>query len=472
MKLIYLYSLVLLLAVSCTTTTSQNTRNKVPKYIFLFIGDGMGIVQSQAADLYLRTNKQDSLDLLYLPGTGYMSTHSANSQITGSAASGTALSTGTKTNNGMLSISPNGDTLFSFMNTAHKKGMKTGIISSVSLDHATPAAFYAHSNSRNNYHEISIQLAHSNIDFFAGGGFLDPQNESQNAYTLAEKNGYTLIHSPENISKIQQENRYLLYDSLTTLPYAIDSLKNRFSLEMITQAAIENLTNKQGFVIMVEGGKIDWACHANDAATTIHEVIEFNKAVTKALEFYKKHPEETLIIVTADHETGGMALGDAALPYETHYDMLVHQHISYEQFEDTLRKIWKNNPKISFEEVYERITQFYSIGENYINFSKDDILSLRQAYDFVNNNYKISEKEALLKYNCTNTSAQALDKLSAITITTNRIVAQKSGIGWTTYAHSSAHVPVFTIGVGKEPFCGLIDNTDISKIISSYITEE
>ncbi|MDA3881997.1 MAG: alkaline phosphatase [Bacteroidales bacterium] len=472
MKSIYLYTLVLLLTVSCNTTTSQNTQNKAPKYIFLFIGDGMGMVQSQAADLYLRTNEQDSLDLLYLPGTGYMSTHSANSQITGSAASGTAISTGTKTNNGMLGISPTGDTLFSFMNTAHKKGMKTGIISSVSLDHATPAAFYAHRNSRNNYHEISVQLAHSDIDFFAGGGFLNPVNKFQNAYTLAEKNGYTLIKSPENLSSLQPDSRYIIYDSLTALPYAIDSQKNRFSLEMITQAAIENLKNEQGFVIMIEGGKIDWASHANDAATTIHEVIEFNKAITKALKFYNKHPEETLIIVTADHETGGMALGEAVVPYETHYDMLVHQLISYEKFEDTLRKIWQDNPKISFEEVYAHITQFYSIGDNYINFSKDDILCIRRAYDFINNNYKISEKEALLKYNCTNISALALDKLSAITITTNRIVAQKSGIGWTTYAHSSAHVPVFTIGIGKEPFCGLIDNTDISKIITSYIDQE
>ncbi|MFO7868863.1 MAG: alkaline phosphatase [Bacteroidales bacterium] len=469
----------LLLIFSCSNSKSQknNSEEKTPKYIFLFIGDGMGLVQAQATDTYLRTTAQDSLTLMYLPGKGYMTTHSANSPITGSAASGTAISSGSKTNNGMLGMSPQNDTLHNLMETAHQHGFKTGIVTSVSLDHATPGAFYAHTNSRHNYHEIGTQLAQSNIDFCAGGGFLEPKQNNANIYEIAKNNGYTLINSYNTISTINSDSRYMLYDTLTAFPYAINKQHNNFTLQNTTQTAIDYLYTKNenhGFVLMVEGGKIDWACHQNDAATTIHEVIDFNNAVKEAISFYNEHPNETLIIVTADHETGGMTLGNAVYPYELHANYLSQQHISYDMLEDTLQKIWKKNPDIRFSKLYKIINQFYSLdGKQGISMTKDDIQSLQDAYNFViNKTTHITQKEALERYNCSHISAKPEDKIKAISITINRIIAEKSGIGWTTYAHTASQVPVYSLGAGNKPFTDLIDNTDIAQIISQHITQQ
>lgn len=458
---------------SLTLFAQPVSEQKTPKYIFLFIGDGMGVAQMQAADIYMRSVMQDSLRFMYLPGKGFLKTHSANSKITCSAAAGTAMATGTKTNNGLVGLAPNGkDTLYSFMYAAQKAGMKTGVISCVSIDHATPAAFYASSTSRNNYHDISLQLARSQFDFFCGGGFKAPIEKGVNAYTKAKNAGYVLVSSPDSLFLLPKNEKVFVYAPATLFPYRINNRENPFTLSQVTKAAITHLVNDAGFVIMVEGGKIDWSCHANDAATTIHEVIEFNDAIKQALEFYYEYPDETLIIVTADHETGGMSLGSVTYPYHSNIALLQHQNISYDQIENILKNEFTKNPKLSFKELMEILQKYYVFGNSGITLTKDEQDQLLEAYTFVTDRKARGSRQTQRFYNISNPSSKSADKAQAIVLTLHRIIAEKAGIGWTTYAHTGIMVPIKTIGVGSEYFTDVIDNTDIAKYILELISQQ
>ena len=191
-----------------------------------------------------------------------------------------------------------------------------GIATSVGIDHATPGAFYAHQPDRNMYYEISLDLAKTGFDFYAGSGF--NCRDTQKIFAAIEQAGYTIARGTDEYKEkcddaqkmlLIQEEGYLPF----SLPYAIDRKEGDLTLAQITESAIDFLTedNRKGFFLMVEGGKIDWACHDNDPATVVNEVIDFDNAIKVAYEFYQKHPKETLIVVTADHETGGLGLGNS-----------------------------------------------------------------------------------------------------------------------------------------------------------------
>ncbi|MDR0308296.1 MAG: alkaline phosphatase [Chitinispirillales bacterium] len=325
-KITFAFIAVLLFSISCV---KQEVQTQIPKYVFLFIGDGMGFAHITAAESYLASQtdlsaENPTLSFTGFPVMGMITTHSANSYITCSSAAGTALSTGVKTNNGMLGIDPEGNVIKSITYDLKAAGYKIGIATSVSIDHATPAAFFANDTIRNNYYNIARQLASSGFDFFAGSGFLNPEDESaggENVYILIERADYAVIRAPsqliqtplsKKIVMVQEEKR-----ERSALIRAIDRSGNDgWTLTDFTRIGIERLNNPKGFFFMVEGGQIDWTSHANDAAAMIYEMIDFSQAVQTALEFYRKHPAETLIIVTADHETGGLSLGSYDTPSE------------------------------------------------------------------------------------------------------------------------------------------------------------
>ncbi len=289
-----------------------------PKYVFLFIGDGMGLAQATAAEDYLAAKQgrhgSDNLSFTQFPAMGLVTTYSANALVTCSSAAATALGTGYKTNNGMLGVDPDGKKLQALTYPLHQAGYKVGIATSVSIDHATPGGFYASDTSRSNYYAIASQIATTGFDFFAGGGFLQPDGQQPTVFEQLEKAGYRIVRGPEGAAQVTTSTtKTVLIQAddkpADALPYAIDRKADDLTLSQITQAAINALQNKKGFFAMIEGGKIDWASHVNDGATMIHEVIDFSEAIKIAVEFYKKYPTETLIVVTADHETGGMSVG-------------------------------------------------------------------------------------------------------------------------------------------------------------------
>ena len=297
-------------------------QEKKAKYVFYFIGDGMGVNQVNGTEMYLAEKEGriglKPLNFTQFPVVNVATTYSRYNSVTCSAAAGTALATGSKTKNGTIGMdSLHRAPLYSVAVKAKNAGKKVGITTSVSVDHATPAAFYAHQPNRRMYYEIGTDLPKAGFDFYAGAGFLRPDNKkdstAMNLFELYDREGYTLIRGMEEYANQSGEAAKIIFiqqegSDQGSLPYAIDRKEGDLTLAQITENAIQFLTrnNDNGFFLMVEGGKIDWACHGNDAATVFTEVVDMSEAVQKALDFYNQHPDETLIVITADHETGGI----------------------------------------------------------------------------------------------------------------------------------------------------------------------
>jgi alkaline phosphatase len=277
---------------------------------------------------------------------GLTETASADSLVTDSAAAGSALATGCKTVNGVLGMSADGQEKLgpTLARQAARRGMKVGIVSTVSLDHATPASFYAHQPRRSDYYEIAMQLPTSGFDYFAGGGLQGRHPEYRQGradpYDAIREAGYVLVRNRDQLAKADPAAKVCFFtdelDFNAAMGYAIDRSPGSPDLAELTRIGIERLAGPGGFFLVVEGGRIDWACHENDAATTAREVIDFDRAVAVALDFYRRHPGETLLIVTADHETGGLGLGNSRLGYRIKPDVLLAQKISGRAFARTI----------------------------------------------------------------------------------------------------------------------------------------
>lgn len=438
------------------------------KYVFYFIGDGMGVNQVQGTELY-RGELEGKIGITPIwftqfPYATTATTFSATNGVTDSAAAGTALATGNKTQNGTIGMKQDLQTEVSSVTVwAKNKGCRVGVTTSVSVDHATPAAFYAHDPSRGSYYKIGTDLYKAGFDFYAGSDFIDPNNKdnkdgnSENLYTMAEKNGYTIARGYKDyLKKCKKADKMILFQSekasekdRTAIPYAIDRTKDDLTLADITRSAINFLSKdlSKGFFLMVEGGKIDWACHSNDAATAFHEVADMDEAVKVAYEFYSQHPDETLIVVTADHETGGFVLGTGA--YKLNLQVLKNQKVSESGFTrilNELRKKYNNN--VSWEKVQQALKENFGFWDK-VKLNEKQEERLLAKY---NNTFK--RKEAKLEK-----SEYAQDE--PLAAEAKRIIDEIALVGWTSGGHSAGYVPVFAIGAGADLFQGRIDNTEI-----------
>lgn len=441
------------------------------KYVFYFIGDGMGLTHLAATEAYLAASKREigfeKLNFSRFPATGFATTYAENRLITGSAAAGTALATGQKTTINTISMDgTKKNNLTSIAYEAKAKGLKIGIISSVSINHATPAVFYANQPNRSNYYEISLDLLESNFDFFGGGGFNQPtgkNNDKPSAYLLAEQAGYTITSSIEAFNQLNPgDNKVIavgsIIDESAALRFAIDQNEEDIPLSSFIEKSIELLDNENGFFIMVEEGKIDWAAHANDGATVIHNVMSLAEAVEQALEFYYQHPDETLIVVTADHETGGLTLGWAGTHYDNDLGLLQLQNISSQNFTYLLDSLIEIPENQNFDFAMETINTHFGLGGTTGKTLTDYQNQLfKEAWDVMTGNSSMTEDEKHLCYGGGNPMAA----------TAVRILNNKAGLGWTTWSHTGMPVPVFAIGQGNEMFNGYYDITDIPKKIKS-----
>ena len=182
----------------------------------------------------------------------------------------------------------------------------------VNLNHATPAAFYAHQASRNSYYDIAMELTASNFDYFAGGALLDPTGENEDqtdAYQVAEEAGYKVVKTQAEAESLTAEDgkSIVIAENLAdsdSMSYELDVQEAEWELKDYVKKGIDVLDNDNGFFMMVEGGKIDWACHANDAGSTINDTKALSDAVEEAVNFYNEHPDDTLILVTASSKIG------------------------------------------------------------------------------------------------------------------------------------------------------------------------
>ena len=442
---------------------------KAPKYVFYFIGDGMGLNQVVATQYYLRSCQGElgitPLSFAQFPYTGLATSYSGSSDVTDSAAGGTALATGHKTYNGAIGVDGDGSPVTSIAEWAHDCGAKVGVATSVTVNHATPASFYAHQKSRNDYYEIGAQLTASGFEFFAGGDFAEKNNpddpSAPHLYDLARKAGYAIVRGYDEYAALADgEDKVLLIQQAdaveNTLPYAIDAREGDLTLAQVTTAAIDHLydkRHKKGFFLMVEGGKIDYACHANDAAAALQETVDFDKAIRVAYEFYKQHPKETLIVVTADHETGGFTLGNGS--YALNFGVLQSQkvsHVGFSRLVNRMRHETKDN--VTWEQMQEALKVNFGFWDT-IALSERDEKALRSEFERSfqgDRNVKMAES---LYYRD--------EPISALAV---RILNRMAMVSWPVGSHTAAYVPVFAIGNGAERFCGQMDNTDIPKRIA------
>jgi alkaline phosphatase len=271
------------------------------KNVIVMIGDGMGVAQVYAGI----TANHGSLNLERATATGFSKTYSASHYITESAAGGTAIACGQKTNNDHVGVNANGDSIPSMLNLAHLKGLSTGIVVTCGLTHATPAAFSAHQKSRSMGEEIAADIARSKIDVLIGGGrnMFEKRKDGVNLSKKMKADGYTVGYSLADTAK-NTSRMLLLLDSahLPAYPARGEMLPQSVSVAL-------NILNKDkdGFVLMVEGSQIDWGGHAKNIDYIINEMLDFDRAVARAFDFADRNPG-TLVVVTADHETGGLAL--------------------------------------------------------------------------------------------------------------------------------------------------------------------
>ena len=411
-----------------------------PKYIFYFIGDGMGPSHVLATELYLGEmqgviGRPQRLVFTQFPESAFVTTFSASNGVTDSAASGTALSTGSKTSNGRIGTDADGNNLYSVALDAKNCGMAVGIATTVCINHATPSAFYAHNASRHNYNEIAQWMLEAGYDFYAGGDAKCTNEQRKDLYGRAEKQGYTIMRGYDDfVARNSNADKVMLYQEniAEEIPYTIDRTADDLTLAQITKAGIDFLSKKskkEGFFMMVEGGKIDYASHSDDAATMIHEVLDFNAAIAEAYEFYKKHKDETLIIVTADHETGGIVLGYTG-EYRLNLKELASQKVSVDRLTAMLRAMGET----TWGKVAECV--------------KDNIGVEPRGKHNANEAVKMT---ADLAKRIANEAIYDLDR--------------KALISWASGNHSGTFVPLFAIGEDADEFNGVIDNTDIPNII-------
>jgi|26BtaG_2_1085354.scaffolds.fasta_scaffold00016_8 alkaline phosphatase len=282
--------------------TETLSKEKKPKNIILLIGDGMGLSQVSTAIYY----KDGVPNFERFNTIGLSKTSSGSDLVTDSAAGATVFSAGVRTYNGAIGVSIDTIAVSTIVETLSKDGYSTGIVATSSIQHATPAAFYAHVKHRSMYEEITEFAPHSGVDFFAGGGlqFFTKRKDNRNLLKNMEEAGYTVITDKLPTKNIDGKELILLADD--GMPKMSEG-RGDF-LPDATQLALDKLSkNTKGFFLMVEGSQIDWGGHNNEADYLIEELLDFDKAIGVALDFAKKNGE-TLVIVTADHETGGFTL--------------------------------------------------------------------------------------------------------------------------------------------------------------------
>lgn len=435
------------------------------KYVFYFIGDGMGVNQINVTETYLAALKgkigYEPILMSNFPVVGLVNTYSATNGVTDSAAGGTALASGHKTKNGAIGMLEDLKTpCNSIAVWAQKAGKAVGVATNVAITHATPASFYGHQPNRNMYYEMGQDLCKSNFDFFAGSDFHRP-NTKEGEPTLREQAkaaGYTILTGgyKEYQKKGRKADKLILFQSdeqneklqSDHIPYALDQDKNDLTLEQITRAGINFLMSKQkdGFFFQIEGGMIDYACHRNDIGNVINEVLDLDKAVRVAYEFYEQHPDETIIVISADHETGGLVMGCG--PYELHTDLLKYQTRSIDETKWLLNQLYKKAPKkFTRAEVDKQLQAILGLGAGIPVSDKQ-----RERID---RRWKAIEQAI-------NDGGKVSDRINDLCETCKHIISEAALISWASGGHSNGYVPIYAIGPGTEVFQGRINNTEIA----------
>ena len=465
------------------------------KYVFLFIGDGMGNIPVSAAEYYLGPDngaqgsgmaQAQPLNFSQFPVIGLQNPTDADHYVPDSAATATAFGNGVKVNSNVIGLTPDfTEQTESIAEKAKESGKSVGILSTVTLNHATPAAFYSNVEHRNNYYEIGQQMAASGFDYFAGGSLgqrTGSEGSDQDLYEILEENGYTVADTQEAFDSVTAETGkvYAPAEALsgTAMKYAMDREEGEQTLADMVAKGIEVLdTNEEGFFMMTESGKIDWSEHANDAAATIKEVIDFQDAIQEAVDFYYEHPEDTLIVVTADHPTGGFTVGNSETGYNSYFHLIDNQAVSQEVFDGIFAAAQEENPEMTFEDFVPVLEENFGFifdleaTEEVLTHAQKAELEAEKVDPMTITAMELEElryafDQSMLTYDERNAGQADVIKgyhsYLPISIATTRLLANKAGFAFTTVDHSPERVPVYAIGAGAAMFEGNFENSDVA----------
>ncbi|HHW15427.1 MAG TPA: alkaline phosphatase [Firmicutes bacterium] len=410
-------ALVFFLALSAAAAPKQIAKN-----VILLIGDGMGAAERQLATYYAG----QKLEMDRMPMAGLMTTESADSLVTDSAAAATAMATGFKTKNGMISVTPDGKPVPTVLERAKERGLATGLVATSTITHATPACFASHVASRASEASIADQYFEEGVDVLFGGGtdFFLPKavggarTDDRNLIEDFKAKGYLVALDAADLKDINRLPALGLFSEEGMQPEIDRKATNEPSLAEMTAKAIELLSqDKDGFFLMVEGSQIDWAGHANDPIYNITDTLAFDAAVAVARRFALRNPD-TLVIVAADHETGGLSLGQGK-NYFLKLDILRNQQYSGQFIAGLVGE--------DRSQVAEAMKDYAGIE----SLTSDELKTL--------------------------TTEKKLD------LAINKVMSDRAGLGWASYAHTAVPVPVTAEGANAELFGGVYDNTDFAK---------
>lgn len=315
----------ILTAIVCISLSAKS-----PKYIFLMFGDGMSLNTIAMTENYRSYLKGDPLGFDHLtfrdfPCVGLTDNHCSVAMVSGSAEAATALFGGVKSINGAIGVDPDGKPVEVIFSNLHKRGFKVGIMSTDPINHATPAVTYAHSANRGDYREITRQLPASGFDFFAGNSFIDFDDVEKglNADQYTAKHGYTTYYGREEFAardrsagtkpilvheRCRREKSNITAEVDRNKNYTLQDDGNDLTPAEMLDFCLESFGDESPFIILLEEGNIDHAAHLNFPMAVANEILKLDAAVVRALKFYEQHPDETLIVVFTDHETGGLSL--------------------------------------------------------------------------------------------------------------------------------------------------------------------
>ena len=442
---------------------------KKPKYIFYFIGDGMSFNHILGTEQFfaVKENKGEieRLNFTKFDTRNFVTNYSTSNPVTDSAAAGTALATGVKTANACIGVDDQDRELRSILDVASELGYKIGLVTNVGINHATPSCFYGHTSDRFGFPKLVNDYISSDVAFIAGSTIMDmksgpedPKYEKVTTAQLAERirnAGIELTLDIDKAAKTRGKRVALVANDKENkhVPYVLDRREgdDYHTLLNHSKAAIDYLSREaeDGFFLMIEGGKLDYAAHEQDAVATFYEVREFAQAVQLALDFAEQHPDETLIVVTADHETGGMSLGWDH--YEIRMNLLLKQRSSAVQLTKTMQKMraegkrdWADYKKLLSDEF--GLWSVVPVTAEEEKLLKDDFYNIFLKYGpMVDGLYNKSE---YIVYHAIG------------------ILNRHASIEWTSMYHTGMYTPIFANGVGEEKFLECRDQTEIPKTIA------
>ena len=428
MKKDFLVPLFSCISATLLLLTSLNTTAATPKNIIFMIGDGMGPSYTSAYRYYNDNPATPSVetttfDELFV-GMAQTRPNLKSGFITDSAAAASALATGHKVVSKALSVNSQAQPLKTLFEYAKEKNKYTGVVVTSPIYHATPAAFLVHHPLRYEYDLIADKLIQSPADVMFGGGTKHLTARHQSAL---KKQGYEIIYDYQQINNLTQPKVVGLFGEFG-LPWAIDDPEPH-RLSLMTKKALELLSqHNEGFVLLIEGSQIDWAGHANDSTAAMREMEDFEKAIQTVQEFIRRHPD-TLMVVTADHSTGGFTIGSNQTPKKY-------------SWEPRFLKNVQHSPQYIVKHLPEEKTAQKSYLEKQLNMSLN-----QQQWDVIQTAHQKKHLMSTLKH----------------------LIDEQSHTGWTTRGHTGEDVQVFAFGAGSETFVGHQDNTDIGKKLIDFV---